>query len=102
MLKLFGFFIKFSFFSILVLILGNWLSWDGMTISDQIKLKMSHAEESGILESVRDWADKISRDAKKGFQNKVSQVSTPEEIPSSERQKLKALIRELNGSRKKD
>jgi hypothetical protein len=70
---------------------------------------MSHAERSDFLGVVRNWAEKITHDARKGIQRKLDQapssVSTEdheEEIPSSERQKLKALIRELDGSHKKN
>lgn len=102
MFKIVGFFLKLTVFSLLVLVIGNWLRWDGITISDQIKLKMSHAEDTGLFDSVRDWADQLTHDAKRGFHKKLGQISSQEEIPSSERQKLRALIRELNSSHKKD
>lgn len=108
MFKALGLCIKLVIFSILVLILGNWLHWDGKTISDQVKLKMAHAERVGIVDTMRDWAEKVTHDAKKGFQKKTGRSSstTPseaqEEITSSERQKLKALIRELNSSHGKN
>jgi len=102
MLKAFGYCFRVIIFSILVLILGNWLHWDGRTISDQVRLRMSHAEETGWVGTVRNWAEKITHDARKGLQKKNTHVSAQEEIPSSEREKLKALIRELNGSQKKD
>jgi hypothetical protein len=107
MLKALGFCVKVTLFSLLVLILGNWLRWDGKTISDQVRLRMSHAERSNVLGAVRGWAEKITHDARKGIQKKLDQTTTSteeeeEEIPSSERQKLKALIRELNSSHKKN
>jgi hypothetical protein len=89
MLKLLGSGIKLVIFSLLVLILGNWLHWDGRTISDQVKMGMSHAEESSVVHSLRSWAQKITLNAREG-----------EEITTSERQKLKALIKELNSSHK--
>jgi hypothetical protein len=104
MFKTLGFCIKVVFFSVIVLILGNWLRWDGKTISDQVKLRMSHAERSNLLGVVRNWADEVTHDARKGIQKKLnySRASEEEEeIPSSEKQKLKALIRELNSSNKK-
>jgi hypothetical protein len=104
MLRMLGFCVKLVIFSVLVLVLGNWLHWDGRTISDQVKVKMSHAERSDLFGAVRNWADKVTYDARKGVQRKLGH-STPEqneEITSSERQKLKALIQELNSSHKKD
>jgi len=102
MLKLIALFLKLALFSLFVLVLGNWVRWDGKTISDQVKLKMSHADEADIIGSVRDWADRLTHDAKHGFQKKMDRVTAQEEISPSERQKLKALIRELNSSHKKD
>jgi hypothetical protein len=105
MLRLIGTVIKTAIFAIIVLVLGNWLRWDGKTISDQVKIGMAHAEKQNILQSVRVWAEQITHDAKQGLRRKPSQPLTSqstEEISSSERQKLKALIRELNSSHKKD
>jgi hypothetical protein len=102
MLKAAGFLIKLLAFSTLILMLGNWLRWDGKTVSDQVRLHMAHADESGLVSTMRDWAEQVTHDARKGFQKKLTHVSATEEIPSSERQKLKALIRELNSSQKKD
>ncbi len=108
MLKFFGFCLKVAIFSILVLILGNTLYWDGKTISDQVKLKMAHAERSNVIDTVRDWAKKVTLDAKLGLQRKPdhsvapTHSSTHEQISSSERQKLKALIQELNHSQRED
>jgi len=106
MLKLLGYCIKIALFTVIVLILGNWVRWDGKTISDQIKVRMSHAEKSGVFDEARTWTEKLTLDAKKGIQKKLNQVSNQvsieEDIPASEKQKLKALIRELNSSHKKD
>jgi len=109
MLKAIGYLIKLTVFSVLVLVLGNWLRWDGKSISDQIKTRMAHAEKENILNTVQDtvrgWAEKVTHDARKGYRKKLEQptaIAPQEEISSSERQKLKALIRELNSSHKKD
>lgn len=99
MLKIVGFFFKMTIFSILVLVLGNSLHWGGRTISDQVRTTMAHAEHSDLFGIVRNWAEKITHDARQGYQNKVNHSLSQEEIPASEKQKLKALIRELNGSK---
>ncbi len=101
MLKGIGYLIKLALFSVLVLILGNAVHWEGKTISDQIKIRMSHAERSDIYGSVRTWAEKLTLDAKKGALKKADQLRGEDILPS-ERQKLKALIRELNNSRRTD
>jgi hypothetical protein len=95
MLKLGGLLMKFTFFSILVLVLGNALHWRGRTISDQVRIHMAHAERTELYETVKAWAERITLDAKKGATKRANQM-TIEEIPATERQKLNALIRELN------
>lgn len=99
MLRLIGFLVKVTFFSVLVLILGNWLHWDGRTISDQVKIHLSHAERSPVLGEVRHWTN--------GLINQASQSALKDpgpksgEILSSERQKLRVLINDLNSTRSK-
>lgn len=102
MLRLIGFFLKVSLFSIIVLILGNLVRWEGRTISDQVKTQMAHAERSSLLGEIRHWAEQLTREARKGGFKKLHSASSDEEFPSSERQKLKTLIQELNNSRKID
>ena len=115
MLSTIHFCVKFLLLSIFILVLGNWVRWDGRTISDQVKVGMSHAEESQIYNDIRSWATRVTNDARKGVQNKVNSnlklkteadssndVPEKEDISSTERQKLKALIRELNSSQKVD
>jgi len=103
MLRLIGLLIRLAIFSAFVLILGNWVKWDGKTISDQVRIGMSHAEETDVIEKIRGWAQQVTHDAHKGFRNKLHRTEEDrEEIPASERQKLKALIRELNSARSTD
>jgi hypothetical protein len=103
MLKALGFCIKVILFSILVLVLGNWVQWNGRTLSDQVRLSMAHTEDTNFIETVHGWAERITHDARKGHLKKPDYASpVSEEISSSERQKLKALIRELNSSHKKN
>ncbi|MEO5969097.1 MAG: hypothetical protein ABIQ95_04155 [Bdellovibrionia bacterium] len=97
MLKGIGYLIRLALFSVFILVLGNSVHWEGKTISDQVKLRMSHAERSEVYGSVRSWAEKLTLDATRNAIKRVDRV-TVEEIRPSERQKLKALIRELNNS----
>jgi hypothetical protein len=101
MLKTIGFCVKFIVFSILVLVLGNRLHWNGKTISDQVKIGMSHAEESNVWDSVHKFTKQLSQDAREGFV-KRPQNAASDDISPTERQKLRALIRELNTTHKKD
>jgi hypothetical protein len=109
MLRILVFCLKAVIFAAVVLVLGNSFRWEGKTISDQVKVSMAHAENSKVAGTVRGWAEKLTHDAQKGIQKKFNTTSpgqmtieVPEEITASERQKLKALIQELNSSHRKN
>lgn len=105
--------VKVAVFSIIVLALGNWIHWRGRTISDQVKTNISHAEQltGEMTENAKTWVVEKKRqaenalvDAKESAQDSIKEKTqdAPERIAPSERQKLRALIRELNGTRKRD
>lgn len=94
MLRFFGFIFRVSLYTLVVLMLGNWIEWKGRTLNDQIKYGMAHAERTSVFRQMRNWANDITREAKVGFQKKEAETS--EEIPASERQKLHVLIQDLN------
>jgi hypothetical protein len=117
MIHAMGWLIKITLFSILILVLGNWIHWNGRTVSDQVKTQISHAERSGLASSIRRWTNNVAQDvrsegheeARKTIRHKSENrpkemepaeasddVKPMEKIPSSERQKLRALIQELN------
>lgn len=109
MLKAIRFLLKLTIFSTFVLILGNLIQWNGKTVSDQVKFGLAQAERSNVAEDLREWTGSLIKDAKKGVKKagqRVLQPVTAEskddsiqvDIPQSERQKLRALIRELNGT----
>lgn len=107
MLRMIGLLIKITLFSLLVLILGNWIHWHGKSISDQIKTQLSSAEHLGSS-ALRNFSDReprrhpISigqgRSSAEKPADSISEANVPEQLHSSERQKLRALIRELNSS----
>ncbi|MBI2712480.1 MAG: hypothetical protein HYX41_06460, partial [Bdellovibrio sp.] len=77
-----------------------WLHWGGKSISDQIKTGMAHAEKNPWVSDARDWASSVTEDVKTGLLKKNSTRENRlqvEEVTGSERQKLRALIKELNG-----
>lgn len=121
MLKILGFLLKTALFASVILILGNLIRWDGKTISDQIKTQLSQAERSELAGQIKDLTSDLVADAAEGAKKlpqtlsqknkKPASSSTeksaeksrePSEISTSERSKLRALIRELNGSRGQD
>jgi hypothetical protein len=138
MLRLLGLFIKLSLFALAVLIAGNWIHWDGRSLSDQVRAQVSGGEPSNLVNKMTKLLpgtgsrkpaprkDKTSRaelvpdmvplsaaapldtaalepqsaPAATAHGKAISPaVGTAEEIAPSERQRLRALIRELNRSR---
>jgi hypothetical protein len=117
MLKPIFFVIKLAVFASAVLVLGNLVHWQGRTVSDQVKLRMASAQRSerGLTETagkLKSWAGDLVSDSRKATRATVSgttgnQVSVSadkplDDIHPSERQKLRALIRELNAARGQD
>ena len=110
MFRIIGIILRFGILALIILDLGNLIQWRGKTISDQVKTHMSHAERSPLLGEVKTWSGKVLRDSENGIRKNLkniemknaSSASEGDEIPPSERQKLRALIRELNGSRGKN
>jgi hypothetical protein len=144
MLSAIGFLFKFALFSVAILVMGNWVQWDGETLSERVQAQLSHAERSDVAAQLRGWTKKITDDARGGVDKKArsrghvthaqrspdrhveasslsdrtettaaapqhtanpdnaghaaTTVATEEQIPSSERQKLRALMRELNNT----
>jgi hypothetical protein len=98
MFKLFSLVFKVVVFSAAILVLGHYLTWEGKTLSDQVRLQLSHAERSPVAARVKKWTNGLMNDAVSGSKSQKSQKDG-EEVPPSERQKLRALIRELNRSR---
>ena len=101
MLKFFGFVLKLGALSLIVLILGNLIHWKGRTISDQVKSQMSQAQRLELVGQVKHWSNKVVHDANVGGSSignsRVRANRESQEILPSERQKLRQLIRELNG-----
>jgi len=128
MFKAIGWLIKLTVFAGIILILGNMVHWRGHTVSDQVKTSLASAQTAETLDDIKTWANHVTstpanahpvnhKGAKKralpqesprnSFHPVVAtepqpaaqaEAPTQEEIPSSERQKLRALIREINTS----
>jgi hypothetical protein len=126
MLKAIGWLIKASVFAALVLVAANYFKVGTKTVSDELKTQLSHAENAEVVGEVKDWAHRMTNAHRDGILKKskvdrgeartkgvvlvpqqkmvskpsaTSVASTSEEISSTERQKLRALMRELNSSR---
>lgn len=122
MLDLVGRCLKFALFVFAVLAAGSWIEWRGRTLSDHVATSLSQARQvgvpavgaaaSGLAERAKEVAAGFSLRDARGKPAPAStgrtKARTPapaeaeagaHEIPESERQKLRSLIRELNGSR---
>ena len=117
MFKAIAYVIKASLFTLLILVLGNWVRWDGRTISDHVKSTMAavtrgekpsrtekpvaksidHAMDK-TMTKIRSWKDRISTGENETSSSAKSGRSTAEidRISPNERQKLRSLIQELN------
>ncbi len=112
MLSPFFFVGKLLLFSLAVLVLGNLIQWDGKSVSDRVRSHLSSVQKSGPVESAKDWAESLIDDVRIGNSQKESDQRNPArkrsgsdkepEFTSTERQKLRALIRELNKSTAQD
>ncbi len=99
MLRLIGWAIKLGLFAAIVLVLGHVVTWKGQTISDQVKTQISHAERMDLVGQVKHWTNKTLGEERGAHGAPSNGKQKDEQILSSERQKLKALIQELNGKR---
>ncbi len=98
MFRILGFFLKVACFSVFVLILGNAVTWRGRSLSDHVRMQVLSAEKSEVIYTLRNWAKHVTQDVRLGYQKKSASTTAPAQdvISASERQKLRALIRELN------
>ncbi len=118
MFKAIALMFKATFFTLLVLVLGNWVKWDGRTISDHVKSTMAavsgtpdriYRAEKPVAKSIdhamdktmtkiRSWKDRISTGENESQNSAKSGRSTAEidRISPNERQKLRSIIQELN------
>lgn len=99
MLKLVSTVLKITLFAAAVLVAGQIIHWDGRTLSDQVRIGMAHAERGEAFHRAQRWAKELQKDASKGIGKKLEEKPVQESIGSSERQRLKELINELNGVR---
>jgi hypothetical protein len=111
MLNALGSLLKTSAFIIGILLAGQWIEWDGKTLSSHVQRTWNQTMNLQTLERIKEWAKEVTHDATEGAKKLSSsdevrsRAAAParngsEEITSSEREKLRNLIRELNGNRR--
>lgn len=107
MFKPFFFVLKLTFFTAFILIFSHIVEWNGKTVSDQVRSQMSSAQRTtdwigDMKDKALKWMGGIGSDSaledKKPRSKPVqkSSFSRSNEFTPTERQKLRALIQELN------
>lgn len=91
MLKLIGILFKAAAFTVLVLVAAHYITWDGKTVSDQVRSTLSSAEKSAPVKTVRNRSRALIEDAKEAASRVgVDQANDP--IPAEDKEQLQALI----------
>lgn len=98
MLKLISWTFQTIFFTLLVLVLGNWVRFDGTTISDHVKSKMAFVLETDHdtkKEHARN-GDPVTKRVTQQVKKITDRVSFGNSSPSKkEREELKELIKKF-------
>jgi len=93
MLKLIGWVLKASIFTIGVLIAAHYVTWDGKTVSDQVSSTLSSAEKSSPVKTIHRKSKALFQDAKQAVSHVgIDRPRGEAAIPSEDRQRLQALI----------
>jgi hypothetical protein len=102
MFKLIGWILKATFFTAVVLVAAHYVTWDGKTVSDQVRSTLSSADRSVPVKTLRRQSKALLRDAKAAASHVGIKHSTSaresatekqgETIPSADRERLQALI----------
>jgi hypothetical protein len=71
MFKVFFTTLKWALFAFAVLVLGNWIHWDQVSLSDHCKRLFPAPPETGdIVKTLKQWSTRVSLDSKIGAQKK--------------------------------
>jgi hypothetical protein len=101
MFKAIGWFLKASFFAIVVLIASHFITWNGKSVSDQVRSTISSAERAnptkGAMKTMKKKSRTLVEDAKDaagkiGIGGSEASKTRDEAIPSQDREELQALI----------
>ena len=97
MFKLIGLLIKTALFGLIVLVIGNLVSYKGKTLSDQVKTGVHEARKIDVVEKIDALKKALPEDSlihsiAKSKPAKKEAAQKSEIIHPSERQKLKGLL----------
>jgi hypothetical protein len=93
MLKIIGWIFKTTLFAIVVLIAAHYVTWDGKTVSDQVRSTLSSAERSAPVKTISNQSKRLIEDARNAASRVGVETSKRDEsIPAEDRARLQALI----------
>lgn len=93
MLKMIGWLLKASFFTVLVLVAAHYITWDGKTVSDQVRSTLSSADRSDPAKTIQKKSRALIEDAKDAAARVgVESAKRDDAIPAEDRESLQALI----------
>jgi hypothetical protein len=107
MFKLIGLVLKGAFFAILVLVAAHYVTWDGKSVSDQVRSTLSSADRSAPVKTLHRKSQALIEDAReavshvglkttaakrRGAEARAADEPNDPAIPSADRARLQALI----------
>ncbi len=95
MLKLIGWVLKASFFTVAVLVAAHYVTWDGRTVSDQVRSTLSSADKSAPVKTIRRKSKALIQETKDAASHvgiDTAKRDSKEAIPPEDRAELQAVI----------
>lgn len=93
MFKLVGWCLKAALFTAVVLVASHYITWDGRTVSDQVRSSLSSAERSAPLRAAKRQSRALLDDAKDAAANVgIRDEKKDGKIPEEDREELQAVI----------
>ena len=95
MFKFIGWIFKATLFAVLILIGSHFVSWNGRSVSDQVRSSISSAERSPSLKAVKKTSARLLEDARTAAEDAISSEKAGKKegnIPEEDKEELRALI----------
>lgn len=76
MIKFFGFLFKTTLFILFILILGNWVKWDGKTLNGHIQSHIAKVEKSPNFRKAAGWSEDTLKEVSKSAKGIAKDVTS--------------------------
>ena len=88
--------VKYGVFAIVVIILSQWLQWDGMSVSDQVRQRMAHPGKLPSLQILKSKpARERARESANASHDEIASDARPDQSHDPLAPRTEALRREL-------